>query len=100
MDRSSRQESGFRAGLRGARIRGSEPITDAAGAWLMTDECCSPRHHAPMVAAIAAPTRTGPRRSRTDLPGMMQIPGGAFRMGGADPQAYPHDGEGPVRTVT
>jgi formylglycine-generating enzyme required for sulfatase activity len=31
---------------------------------------------------------------------MVRIPGGAFRMGGADEDANPGDGEGPVRTVT
>jgi formylglycine-generating enzyme required for sulfatase activity len=31
---------------------------------------------------------------------MVRVDGGAFRMGGADPDAFPDDGEGPVRTVT
>lgn len=31
---------------------------------------------------------------------MVEIPGGAFRMGGSDSDAFPDDGEGPVRTVT
>jgi len=31
---------------------------------------------------------------------MVRIGGGAFRMGGEDPDAVPGDGEGPVRTVT
>ncbi|WP_119731735.1 formylglycine-generating enzyme family protein [Thermomonospora amylolytica] len=30
---------------------------------------------------------------------MALIPGGEFRMGGDDPDAFPEDGEGPVRTV-
>ncbi|MEV0602901.1 formylglycine-generating enzyme family protein [Streptomyces sp. NPDC050315] len=30
---------------------------------------------------------------------MVAVPGGGFRMGGADPDAFPADGEGPVRTV-
>jgi formylglycine-generating enzyme len=30
---------------------------------------------------------------------MITIPGGPFRMGGADPDAFPADGEGPVRDV-
>lgn len=31
---------------------------------------------------------------------MVRIPGGEFRMGGADPESFPDDGEGPVRAVT
>ena len=31
---------------------------------------------------------------------MVRIPTGVFRMGGDDPDAFPDDGEGPVRTVT
>lgn len=31
--------------------------------------------------------------------GMVPIPGGEFRMGGNDPDGFPDDGEGPVRTV-
>jgi formylglycine-generating enzyme required for sulfatase activity len=30
---------------------------------------------------------------------MVRIPGGEFRMGGADPDGFPDDGEGPVRSV-
>jgi formylglycine-generating enzyme required for sulfatase activity len=30
---------------------------------------------------------------------MVRVPGGPFRMGGDDPDAFPEDGEGPVRTV-
>jgi formylglycine-generating enzyme required for sulfatase activity len=30
---------------------------------------------------------------------MVRVPAGEFRMGGADPDAFPADGEGPVRTV-
>ncbi|MGH3319079.1 MAG: formylglycine-generating enzyme family protein [Streptosporangiaceae bacterium] len=41
-----------------------------------------------------------PRRSTREVArGMVEIPGGPFRMGGADPDAFPTDGEGPVRTV-
>ncbi|HEY3683738.1 MAG TPA: formylglycine-generating enzyme family protein [Streptosporangiaceae bacterium] len=31
---------------------------------------------------------------------MVRVDGGAFRMGAADPDSFPDDGEGPVRTVT
>lgn len=41
-----------------------------------------------------------PRRELRDIArGMVRIPGGAFRMGGDDPDAFPDDGEGPVRAV-
>nr|6S07_A Chain A, Formylglycine-generating enzyme [Thermomonospora curvata DSM 43183]6XTL_A Chain A, Formylglycine-generating enzyme [Thermomonospora curvata DSM 43183]6XTM_A Chain A, Formylglycine-generating enzyme [Thermomonospora curvata DSM 43183]6XTN_A Chain A, Formylglycine-generating enzyme [Thermomonospora curvata DSM 43183]6XTO_A Chain A, Formylglycine-generating enzyme [Thermomonospora curvata DSM 43183]6XTP_A Chain A, Formylglycine-generating enzyme [Thermomonospora curvata DSM 43183]6XT len=41
-----------------------------------------------------------PRRSPQEIAkGMVAIPGGTFRMGGEDPDAFPEDGEGPVRTV-
>jgi formylglycine-generating enzyme len=30
---------------------------------------------------------------------MVEIPGGGFQMGGADPDGFPADGEGPIRTV-
>ena len=33
------------------------------------------------------------------LDDLVRIPSGAFRMGSQDPDAYPEDGEGPVRTV-
>lgn len=42
------------------------------------------------------PSRRDPRDVAR---GMVRIPGGAFRMGGDDPDAFPDDGEGPVRTV-
>jgi formylglycine-generating enzyme len=52
-----------------------------------------------------------PTRPRFDFPvphrdpgaitkGMVTIPGGSFLMGGDDPDAFPADGEGPVRPVT
>jgi formylglycine-generating enzyme len=40
------------------------------------------------------------RSERDMLRGMALIPGGAFLMGGDDPDAFPEDGEGPVREVT
>ncbi|MBA2810212.1 formylglycine-generating enzyme family protein [Streptomyces sp. KM273126] len=42
-----------------------------------------------------------PRRdTREVVRGMVRVPGGRFLMGGADPDAFPEDGEGPVRPVT
>ncbi|MFC4852719.1 formylglycine-generating enzyme family protein [Actinophytocola glycyrrhizae] len=40
------------------------------------------------------------RSPSADTRGMVRIAGGPFRMGGADEDANPGDGEGPVRTVT
>ncbi|HEX2315336.1 MAG TPA: SUMF1/EgtB/PvdO family nonheme iron enzyme, partial [Thermomonospora sp.] len=62
--------------------------------------CCAPTlslgvpRRAPAVD-FAIPERTPQEVAR----GMAAIPGGEFRMGGADPDAFPQDGEGPVRTV-
>lgn len=64
-------------------------------------ECCAPGvEHPPQdgdrsaeVAAIPAGDAVSARR------GTVLIPGGAFTMGGDDPDAFPDDGEGPVRTV-
>jgi formylglycine-generating enzyme required for sulfatase activity len=41
-----------------------------------------------------------PARSRAEVVrGMIAVPSGPFRMGGADPDAFPDDGEGPIREV-
>jgi formylglycine-generating enzyme len=50
---------------------------------------------------LVAGAALGPRLRdpRQVARGMVRIPGGEFRMGGADPDAFPDDGEGPVRTV-
>jgi formylglycine-generating enzyme len=61
--------------------------------------CCAPA----LPSGGAATATFGfdiPQRSPREIAkGMAAIPGGAFRMGGADPDAFPQDGEGPVRTV-
>ena len=42
-----------------------------------------------------------PDRPRAEIiRGMVAIPGGPFMMGGDDPDAFPTDGEGPIRSVT
>ncbi|MBB4906010.1 formylglycine-generating enzyme required for sulfatase activity [Actinophytocola algeriensis] len=46
------------------------------------------------------PVEPPARSPSSDTRGMVRIAGGAFRMGGADEDANPGDGEGPVRTVT
>lgn len=66
----------------------------------MNGACCGPSRPSddgPPSAArprILADPASGP-----DLKGMVHIPGGRFRMGGNDPDAFPADGEGPVREV-
>ena len=58
--------------------------------------CCS----APEKAATSTPaisTQKSPNFGSTR--GMVKLDGGAFLMGSDDPQARPHDGEGPVREV-
>jgi formylglycine-generating enzyme len=71
--------------------------------------CCAPSARRP---AAAAPAAGPPAATLPDLPfevperdprevarGMVAVPGGEFLMGGDDPDAFPDDGEGPVRTV-
>lgn len=56
--------------------------------------CCAPARLAAVarddVAVVAGPL---------DTLGMVRIPGGPFAMGGEDAEAFPADGEGPVRQV-
>ena len=63
--------------------------------------CCAPAADhpddgRPSVGAVA-PCGRDPRDVAR---GMVQVAGGAFLMGGDDPDAFPLDGEGPVRRVT
>lgn len=65
--------------------------------------CCGPGtpEHGD-AGTLAAPPRNHvvPERERPDvLRGMVVVPGGPFLMGGDDPDAFPADGEGPVREV-
>ncbi|GAA3475827.1 formylglycine-generating enzyme family protein [Streptomyces yanii] len=66
--------------------------------------CCGPRRPFGPSGTGAQCTGQAPgpaRRDRRDvLRGMAAIPGGTFWMGGADADAFPDDGEGPVRQVT
>jgi formylglycine-generating enzyme len=66
--------------------------------------CCSPsardRNQATQGGGLARLPAVPPERSLSDITrGMVRIDGGPFRMGGNDPDAFPDDGEGPVRTV-
>lgn len=65
-------------------------------------ECCAPGGAGTSQARSEADARLAevpegdPARARR---GMVLIPAGPFDMGGEDPDAFPDDGEGPVRTV-
>lgn len=63
-------------------------------------DCCPPAAERPDSTAVVTLPFTPPQRDHRQVAkGMVGIPGGEFRMGGADPDAFPADGEGPVRTV-
>ncbi len=63
--------------------------------------CCGPSRSGagdasgPAIADLTAPHTT----HHTDLTGMVRIPAGEFAMGNDAPDAFPGDGEGPVRRV-
>jgi formylglycine-generating enzyme len=61
--------------------------------------CCGPER-SPDGLLTAVPFDVPEREPREVARGMVAIPGGAFQMGGADPDAFPDDAEGPVREVT
>lgn len=64
--------------------------------------CCGPARESAATATAAPPADFAvPVRSSADLlRGMVAVPGGPFLMGGEDEDAFPADGEGPVREVT
>ena len=72
----------------------------------MTDHsCCAPSRDGQAGGAVTA-TQPSPaqqkksaRQASRPTRGMIHIPGGPFLMGGDDPDAFPDDGEGPVREV-
>ena len=65
--------------------------------------CCSPSSGRNLVEEelhVLNLPFTPPRRQHNEvIRGMVHVRGGNFRMGGDDPDAFPEDGEGPVRTV-
>ena len=67
----------------------------------MTSSCCTPggTAHADAGLQPAVPIEAPARRRAEVLRGMVAIPDGSFRMGGDDADAFPDDGEGPVRDV-
>ncbi|WP_443066084.1 formylglycine-generating enzyme family protein [Streptomyces sp. NBC_00569] len=67
----------------------------------MSGACCAPG--AGGDRGIPEPSAVRPQAPERDreqgLRAMLRIPGGAFLMGGDDADAFPEDGEGPVREV-
>ena len=68
--------------------------------------CCAPSAdrdpsgQAGSLAELGTPVVPPARGPREVARGMVRLPGGQFSMGGDDPDAFPDDGEGPVRAVT
>lgn len=66
--------------------------------------CCGPaRDHRADIdrREVSPPKRAGAvEPSRPFGPALVTVPAGSFWMGSNDPDAFPHDGEGPVRQVT
>ncbi|MFJ6463041.1 formylglycine-generating enzyme family protein [Streptomyces sp. NPDC091387] len=64
--------------------------------------CCGPARESAPTATAAPPAEFAvPVRGTAELlRGMVAVPGGPFLMGGEDEDAFPDDGEGPVREVT
>jgi formylglycine-generating enzyme len=61
--------------------------------------CCAPAGPAGLGRGTAVQTPPVPTRNAALTRGMISIAGGDYRLGGADADAVPADGEGPVRTV-
>ena len=61
--------------------------------------CCAPQRDGHAHAAHARPG-SGTGTAGSPPPTLVELAGGAFRMGADDPLAYPADGEGPVHEVT
>ena len=64
--------------------------------------CCSAGRKAAESPAVALGVESAPRRRalKGSTAGMVQLPGGAFRMGTETDAGFVADGEGPVREVT
>ncbi|WP_039942724.1 SUMF1/EgtB/PvdO family nonheme iron enzyme, partial [Streptomyces himastatinicus] len=69
----------------------------------MSGACCAPSSGGgdqENSEPTAAPAVQAPERDRAQgLRAMLRIPGGTYLMGGDDADAFPEDGEGPVREV-
>ncbi|MQA79413.1 MAG: SUMF1/EgtB/PvdO family nonheme iron enzyme [Streptosporangiales bacterium] len=70
----------------------------------MSEGCCAPSRSTTATSSPPASTASATRSVKGRRPrpeaGTVLLPGGTFAMGGDDPDANPHDGEGPVRQVT
>ncbi len=76
----------------------SECFTDvASGAKIKT--CCSPQANREDRAALSPAVESAALPPAHIYEGMISLPGGTFRMGTDSPEAFPDDGEGPVRSV-
>jgi formylglycine-generating enzyme required for sulfatase activity len=63
--------------------------------------CCVPsKQRLAQVTACARAAAARQRATAGSLAGMVRLDGGPFHMGSEDPEAFPTDGEGPVRLVT
>ena len=62
--------------------------------------CCAPKaNHNPTPVPVSAQPNSSSSPFAETLSGLVQLPGGPFRMGTDYAEAFPQDGEGPVRTV-
>ena len=105
-DRPTRTSGGaarYGGSARGRPARRSAPAAvpgrhapDAAG--LIMSNCCAPAaDHGDDDRLSPAPVAPRVRDPRDVARGMVRVAGGPFLMGGEDPDAFPADGEGPVR---
>jgi formylglycine-generating enzyme required for sulfatase activity len=63
----------------------------------MKSSCCTPLASHANATVIDAPSV--PQASAPNLTGLLRLEGGSFLMGSESPEAWPQDGEGPVREV-
>jgi sulfatase modifying factor 1 len=61
--------------------------------------CCGPAAAADGQSATVVEFPVPARRPADVVRGMVAVPGGPFLMGSEDPDAFPEDGEGPIREV-
>lgn len=81
--------------------RALEPLRAAqSSADAMVGHCCAPSAQREREGASRSALRkTEPQGLNEEAPGMVGIPGGRCLLGGADQDAFPEDGEGPIREV-
>ncbi len=85
-------------------LRSREAEMQSGNAQSETKTCCAPASGRPAEAGGPAANLPAPGNSAALPPefatGMLPIPGGSFLMGTENAEAFPDDGEGPVRAVT